>query len=166
MFKKFIARKFGNTLIGDAATALQASMGDGLGVQGVADRKLMSEGLEGQGVITDRRVIAGKGRNAVLGAYVDVEGHINFDDGTEATFSSNGLDTSKIGDLSVGTIVPVRYDASHTSAVLDTAKLGAAKQAEKDTAAEVRESRDAEKIAAADAALAHQDESGHPERPS
>ena len=128
--------------MGDATTALQASLGDGLGVQSASDRKLMSDGLEGEGVITDRRVIAGKGRNAVFGAYIDVEGHIKFSDGTEATFSSNGLDTSKVGDLLVGTIVPVRYDANRTSAVLDAAKLGAAKQAAKDTAADLQNRRD------------------------
>jgi hypothetical protein len=58
-----------------------------------------------------------------MGSYIGVEGHIKFDDGTVATFSSKGVDTSKVGDLDVGTIVPVRYGADHKHVALDLAKL-------------------------------------------
>jgi hypothetical protein len=116
--------------------------------------KLLAQGLEGQGVITAQKVEGGKGRNAVMGAYVGIQGHIKFDDGTEAQFSSLGLDTSKLGDLDVGTIVPVRYDADHKHAVLDVPKLEAAKKAESEAAAERLEARKSEKVTTADAAIA------------
>ena len=78
--------------------------------------KLLAEGLEDQGVITGQKVEWAKGQLGVMGFYVGVEGHIKFDDGTQGTFSSKGLDTSKVGDLDVGTIVPVRYDADQGGA--------------------------------------------------
>lgn len=123
--------------------------------------KLLTEGLEGEGVITGQKVEAAKGELGVMGLYVGVEGHIKFGDGTEARFSSKGLDTSKLGDLDVGTIVPVRYDAGRTHAVLDIPKLEAAKAARKKQATEWLEHQKAAKIAAADAALAKGGKSGH-----
>jgi hypothetical protein len=116
--------------------------------------KLLAEGLEGQGVITEQKVEGAKGQLGVMGFYVGVEGHIKFDDGTQGTFSSKGLDTSKVGDLDIGTIVPVRYDADHAHVVLDIPKLEAAKEAKKKAAAEWLEHHKAEQVAAADAALA------------
>jgi hypothetical protein len=116
--------------------------------------KLLTEGLEGDGVITGQKVEAAKGELGVMGFYIGVEGHIKFDDGTEARFSSKGLDTSKVGDLDVGTIVPVRYDAGRTHAVIDIPKLEAAKAAKKKAADEYLARQKANKIAAADAALA------------
>jgi hypothetical protein len=116
--------------------------------------KLLAEGLEGDGVITVQKVEASKGELGVMGFYIGVEGHIKFDDGTEAAFSSKGLDTSKVGDLVVGTIVPVRYDVTRAHAVLDIPKLEAAKAAKKKAADEWLERQKAQKIAAADAALA------------
>jgi hypothetical protein len=124
--------------------------------------KLLTEGLEGDGVITGQKVEAAKGELGVMGFYVGVEGHIKFDDGTEARFSSKGLDTSKVGDLDVGTIVPVRYDAGRTHAVIDVPKLEAAKAAKKKAADEWLEHQKAKKVAAADAALAKGHKSGHP----
>ncbi len=76
--------------------------------------KLLTEGLEGKGVITEQKAEGAKGQLGVMGFYVGVEGHIKLDDGTEAKFSSRGLDTSKVGDLDVGTIVPVRYRSAGT----------------------------------------------------
>jgi hypothetical protein len=126
--------------------------------------KLLTEGLEGEGVITEQRVEGAKGQLGVMGFYVGVEGHIKFDDGTEAKFSSRGLDTSKVGDLDVGTIVPVRYDADHRHVALDIPKLEAKKEAKKKAAAEWLERHKAEEIAAADAALAKGNKSGHHDR--
>jgi hypothetical protein len=124
--------------------------------------KLLNEGLEGEGVITGQKVEGAKGQLGVMGFYVGVEGHIKFPDGTVATFSSKGLDTSKVGDLDAGTIVPVRYDADHAHVVLDIPKLEAAKEAKKKAAAERLEQHKAEQIAAADAALAKGSKSHHP----
>jgi hypothetical protein len=126
--------------------------------------KLLTEGLEGEGVITGQRVEGAKGELGVMGFYVGVEGHVKFDDGTEARFSSKGLDTSKVGDLDVGTIVPVRYDAGHAHAALDIPKLEAKKAAKKKAAAEWLERHEAEEIAAADAAVAKGNKSGHHDR--
>jgi hypothetical protein len=74
------------------------------------------------------------------------------------------LDTSKVGDLDVGTIVPVRYNADYTHVVLDIPKLEAKKEAKKKAAAEWLERHKAEEIAAADAALAKGNKSGHHDR--
>jgi hypothetical protein len=126
--------------------------------------KLLTEGLEGDGVITEQRVEAAKGELGIMGFYVGVEGHIKFHDGTEARFSSRGLDTSKVGDLAVGTIVPVRYDASHEHAVLDIPKLEASKAAKKKAADEWLEHQKAKQIAAADAALAKGNKNAHHDR--
>jgi hypothetical protein len=112
-------------------------------------------------VITGQRVEGAKGELGVMGFYVGVEGHIKFDDGTEARFSSKGLDTSKVGDLDVGAIVPVRYDAGRAHAMLDIPKLEAAKSAKKKAADAWLAKQKAGKIAAADAALAKGRESGH-----
>jgi hypothetical protein len=123
--------------------------------------KLLNEGLEGEGVITEQKVEGVKGQLGVMGFYVGVEGHIKFDDGTVAAFSSKGLDTSKVGDLDVGTIVPVRYDAERAHVVLDVLKLEAAKEAKQKAATEWLEHHKAEQVAAADAALAKGGKSGH-----
>jgi hypothetical protein len=127
----------------------------------VLHHKLLTDGLEGKGVITERKVVGAKNQFGVMGFYVAVEGHIKFGDGTEASFSSRGLDTYKVGILNVGTIVPVRYDADRTHVVLDVPKLEAMKGAEKKAAAERRERLEAKKIAAADAAVARGNKSGH-----
>src|ERR1700722_3665008 len=103
--------------------------------------KLLTSGLEGDGVITEQKVEGSKGQTGALGFYVGVEGHIRFDDGTEAKFSSKFLDTSKVGNIDVGTIVPVRYGADHKHAVLDVPKLEAKREAEKRANAERRERR-------------------------
>jgi hypothetical protein len=126
--------------------------------------KLLTEGLEGEGVITEQKVEGAKGELGVLGFYIGVKGHIKFHDGAEARFSSRGLDTSKVGDLDPGTIVPVRYNAERTHVVLDIPKLEAAKEAKKKAAAQWRERRKAEEIAAADAALAKGHKSAHHDR--
>jgi hypothetical protein len=123
--------------------------------------KLLTEGLEGDGVITEQKVEGAKGQLGVMGFYIGVEGHIKFGDGTQLTFSSIGLDTSKVGDLDVGTIVPVRYDSDRTHSVLDIPKLEAAKEAKKKAAAERLEHHKAEQVAAADAALAKHSKNGH-----
>jgi hypothetical protein len=99
-----------------------------------------------------------------MGFYVGIEGHVKFDDGTEGRFSTKGLDTSKVGDLDVGTIVPVRYDAGRSHVVLDVLKLEAAKAAKKQAADKYLERRQAEQVAAADAALAKGGKSGHHDR--
>jgi hypothetical protein len=130
----------------------------------VLHHKLLTDGLEGKGVITERKVVGAKNTFGVMGFYVTVEGHIKFGDGTEARFSSRDLDTYKVGILNVGTIVPVRYDADRAHVVLDVPKLEALKEAEKKAAAERRERLEAKRIAAADAALARGNKSGHHDR--
>ena len=126
--------------------------------------KLLTEGLEGQGVITVQKVEAAKGEMGVMGFYIGVEGHVKLHGGTELRFSSRGLDTSKVGDLDVGTIVPVRYDADHKHAVLDIPKLEAEREAKKKAAAEQLERHKAHQIAAADAALARGNKNAHHDR--
>jgi len=71
------------------------------------------------------------------------------------------LDTSQVGDLDVGTIVPVRYDAERTHVVLDIPKPEAAKEAKKKASAEWLERQKAQQVAAADAALAKGHKNGH-----
>jgi hypothetical protein len=44
--------------------------------------KLLTEGLEGEGVITGLRVEGAKGSLGVMGFKVGVEGRVKFDDGT------------------------------------------------------------------------------------
>jgi hypothetical protein len=100
-----------------------------------------------------------------MGFIIGVQGHIKFDHGTEAKFSSRGLDTSKVGDLNVGTIVPVRYDEGRTHVVLDIPKLEATQAAKKKAADEWLARQKANKIAAADAALAKGNKSGHHRNP-
>lgn len=116
--------------------------------------KLLHEGLEGQGVITKQKVEGMKGDRAISGFYLGIEGHMKFEDGTEGAFSSMGLDTSKLGDLEVGAIVPVRYSADHKHVVLDVLKLEARHTAWKQSAADFAEQRRKQEIAAADAKLA------------
>ena len=122
--------------------------------------KLLTEGLEGKGVLTERKVVGATNEFGVRGFYVAVAGHIKFGDGTEARFSST-LDTWRVGILNVGTIVPVRYDVDCKHVVLDVPKLEATKEAEKKAAAERRERYQAKKIAAADAAVAKGNKRGH-----
>jgi hypothetical protein len=126
--------------------------------------KLLADGLQGKGVITGRKVVGAKNTFGVMGFYVTVEGHIKFGDGTEARFSSRDLDTYKVGNLNVGTIVPVRYDETCTHAVLDVPELEAVREAQKKAAAERRVRYEAKKIAAADAAVAKGNKSGHHDR--
>ncbi|WP_042430479.1 hypothetical protein [Streptacidiphilus anmyonensis] len=123
--------------------------------------KLLREGLEGQGVITARKLGAPMTENGAGGFYIDVEGHIKFDDGTQAVFSSRRLDPHKLGDLDVGTIVPVRYGADRQHVVLDTPKLEAVRTAKKQEAAGWAEQKRQRDIAAADAKLARR--SNHPD---
>jgi hypothetical protein len=116
--------------------------------------KLLTEGLEGQGVITKQTVEGAKGELGVMGFYIGIEGHIKFDDGVQGRFSSKGLDTSKVGGLVAGTIVPVRYNAERTHVVLDVVKLEDDRAGKKKAADEQLERQKARQIAAADAALA------------
>jgi hypothetical protein len=128
--------------------------------------KLLTEGLAGQGVITRQKVEAAKGEMGIMGFYIGVEGHIKFTDGTVGQFESKGLDTSKVGDLDAGTIVPVRYNDEHTHVVLDIPKLEAERKATKKAAAERLERHKAEQIDAADAALAQGHNNAHHDRGS
>jgi hypothetical protein len=127
-------------------------------------RKLLVEGLEGEGVITEQKIEAAKGQLGVMGFYVGVVGRIRFDDGTEATFSSKGLDTSKVGDLDAGAIVPVRYDAEHKHVVIDIPKLEAQKEAKKKAAAELLDLREREAVATAETTLAKRRQNKHHDR--
>ena len=68
-----------------------------------------------------------KGAFGAQGSYFGVKGHIKFDDGTQAEFSSKLLDTAKVGNLKPGTVVPVRYNSDHEHVVLDVLKLEARK---------------------------------------
>jgi hypothetical protein len=115
--------------------------------------KLLTDGLEGNGVVTGQNVEGSKGQLGVMGFYIGVTGHITFDDGAVGEFSSKLLDTSKVGDLDVGAIVPVRYDADRKHVVLDVPKLEAAKAAKKQEARDWLEHHKQEQIAAADAKL-------------
>ena len=114
--------------------------------------KLLTDGLEGNGVITEQKVEGSKGQG-FGGFYIGVTGHLTFDDGTVGEFSSKMLDTSKVGDLDVGTIVPVRYDADRKQVILDIPKLEAAKAAKKQEARDWLEHQKKEQIAAAEAKL-------------
>jgi len=130
----------------------------------VLHHKLLTEGLEGKGVITERKVVGSQDLFGVRGFYVSVAGHVKFGDGTEASFSTRDLDTYKVGILNVGTVVPVRYDEDRAHVVLDVPKLEAMKEAEKKAAAERRQRFEAKRIAAADAAVAKGNKGGHPGR--
>ncbi|WP_042370692.1 hypothetical protein [Streptacidiphilus neutrinimicus] len=123
--------------------------------------KLLHEGLEGQGVITKQKVEGMKGDRAYSGFYLGIEGHMKFEDGTEGAFSSMGLDTSKLGDLEVGTIIPVRYSADHKHVVVDVLKLEARHTAWKRKAADFEEQRRQREIASADAKLDQANKRGH-----
>jgi hypothetical protein len=123
--------------------------------------KLLQEGLEGNGVITKQRVQGMKGDRAYSGFYLGIEGHTQFEDGTQGTFSSNGLDTSKLGDLEVGTIIPVRYSADHKHVVVDVVKLETRHHAKKQAAHDYAEQLKQQQIAAADAKLAQANKHGH-----
>ena len=130
-------------------------LGKGLSVlEKLLHHKLLNEGLEGQGVITARKLGAPMSETGAGGFYIDVEGHIKFDDRTQAVFSSRRLDPHKLGDLDVGAIVPVRYSADHQHVVLDTPKLEALRTAKQREAAGWAEQRRQRDIAAADAKLA------------
>jgi hypothetical protein len=118
--------------------------------------KLLTSGLEGQGVITGRSL---EGRMEGSGFLIGIDGHIKFDDGSEVDFSSSALNTAKVGDLDIGTIVPVRYDSDHKHAVLDIPKLEAAVSGEWDADERSAAQANAERVAAADAQLANRSES-------
>ncbi|MEZ0091868.1 hypothetical protein [Streptacidiphilus sp. EB129] len=123
--------------------------------------KLLHEGLEGEGVVTEQKVEGSKGQTGAMGFYIGVEGRLRFPDGTEGRFHSKGLDTSKVGDLMPGVIVPVRYDADHKHVVLDIPKLEAVQQAKKQARADLAERRKHQAIAAADAKLAKERKHPH-----
>jgi hypothetical protein len=127
----------------------------------VLHHKLLHEGLEGQGVITKQKVEGMKGDRGYAGFYLGIEGHMKFEDGTEGTFSSAYLDTSKLGDLEVGTIIPVRYSADHKHVIVDVLKLEARHKAWKQSAADFAEQRRQQEIAAADAKLTQANKHDH-----
>ncbi len=117
--------------------------------------KLLKEGEQGQGVVTKRHDQGSESSNGVYSILFEIQGHIRFPDETETQFKSELLSTHKVGDITEGSIVPVRYNASdHSKVVLDVIALEAAKQARVHEAEAYLEQRKAQAIADADAKLA------------
>lgn len=117
--------------------------------------KLLKEGEQGQGVVTQRHDQAAERSGSVYSVLFALEGHIKFPDGTESEFKSEWLSSHKVGDIREGAIVPVRYDASdHSKAVLDVVALEGKKTAARENAEAWNEKRKTDAIAESDAKLA------------
>jgi hypothetical protein len=117
--------------------------------------KLLKEGEQGQGVITNRHDQAAESGTHSFSVLFELEGHIKFPDGTKSEFKSEWLSTSKVGDIQEGDIVPVRYDTSdHSKVVLDVVALEQKKQAEVEKTEASVQTRKTQAIAEADAKTA------------
>jgi hypothetical protein len=99
--------------------------------------KLLKEGEQGQGVVTKRHDQASESSNNSFSILFELQGHIKFPDGTQTEFRSEWLSTHKVGDIQVGSIVPVRYAAEdHSKIVLDVVALEERKRADVEQAKE------------------------------
>jgi hypothetical protein len=127
----------------------------------VFHHKLLKDGERGQGVITERRDQAAESSGSHYSTLFEVHGHIKFPDGTESEFSSEMLNSRKVGSLQEGAIVPVRYDASdHSKVVLDIPALEEQEQAKIGQDKAWLEERKAQRIADADAQIAPENQPG------
>jgi hypothetical protein len=121
----------------------------------VLHHKLLKEGQEGQGVVTERHDQGTESGPSGYHILFEVKGHIKFPDGSEGKFQSELLSSGKVGDLQEGAIVPVRYSASnHDHVVLDVVALEAATRAARQSREDFAEQRKQEAIAEADAKIA------------
>jgi hypothetical protein len=121
----------------------------------VFHHKLLKEGGQGQGVITERHDQGSESGGGGYSILFEVNGHIKFPDGTETQFQSEMLSSHKVGDLQEGAIVPVRYDpADHSKAVLDVVALEQANSGERKQAEDMVEQQKQQAIADADAKTA------------
>ncbi|MHB8692567.1 MAG: hypothetical protein ACYDHH_15120 [Solirubrobacteraceae bacterium] len=127
--------------------------------------KLLNEGEQGQGVVTKKHLggtthYAGTKEDFVR---FELQGHIEFPDGTQTEFRSKGLRSDKVGNIEVGRIVPVRYDASdHSKVVLDVVALEAQRTADREQAQARLDTRQEQAIADADAKAAQANADGPP----
>jgi hypothetical protein len=129
----------------------------------VLHHKLLTQGQQGQGVVTERHDQGTESGTSGFHILFEVKGHIKFPDGSESKFQSELLSSGKVGDIQEGAIVPVRYDASnHDHAVLDVVALEAAKDAARQRDMDWAEQRKEEAIAEADAKIA----GGNADQPS
>ncbi len=126
--------------------------------------KLLTEGEQGQGVVTKRHDQATESGTHSFSILFEIEGHIKFPDGTETEFKSEWLSSHKVGDIQEGEIVPVRYDpADHSKVVLDVVALEEKKSAAIEHARAWDQERKAKAIADADAKIARGDAAGSSE---
>ena len=121
----------------------------------VLHHKLLTEGEQGQGVITEKHVEASESSSSSFSFRIALHGHITFPDGMKTEFKSDWLSTHNVGDPDEGALVPVRYDpADHSKVVLDVVALEAQHKAEKEKDRAWLEEDKQRKIAEADAAAA------------
>jgi hypothetical protein len=121
----------------------------------VLHHKLLKEGEQGQGVITEKHDQGSESSGGLYSILFEVKGHIKFPDGTETQFQSELLSSHKVGSLEEGAIVPVRYNpADRSQAVLDVVALEEAKSAEREQAEDLTERQKQQAIADADAKTA------------
>jgi hypothetical protein len=127
----------------------------------VFHHKLLKDGERGRGVITERRDQAAESSASHSSTLFEVHGHIKFSDGTEAGFSSEMLNSRKVGSLQEGAIVPVRYDPSdHSKVVLDIPALEDQERARMEQDQAFLEERKQQRIADADAHVGPGNEPG------
>ena len=118
----------------------------------VFHHKLLKNGEQGQGVITEMRDQASESSGSHYNTLFAVKGHIKFPDGAETEFSAEMLNSGKVGMLQEGAVVPVRYDASdHSKVVLDVVALEEQEKSKMQETMDLLEQRKAERIAEADA---------------
>jgi regulator of protease activity HflC (stomatin/prohibitin superfamily) len=117
--------------------------------------KLLTEGEQGQGVVTEKHVDASESSSNSFSFRITLQGHITFPDGTRTEFKSDWLSTHNVGDPEEGEIVPVRYDPSdHSKVVLDVVAMEAKHKAEREKDRAWLEEDKQRKIAEADAEAA------------
>ncbi len=124
-------------------------------LEGLLHHHLLSDGEQGQGVITERHDQGTESSSKGWAELFEIKGHIKFPDGTESQFSANMLNSLKVGSLYEGTIVPVRYDASdHSKVVIDVNALEAQHLANHQSKVDAVKQQTAARVAEADAQLA------------
>src|SRR5689334_17717029 len=117
--------------------------------------KLLTEGEQGQGVVTEKHVSASESSSNSFSFRIVLHGHMTFPDGTRTEFKSDWLSTHNVGDPEEGAIVPVRYDPSdHSKVVLDVVAMEAKHKAEREKDQAWLEDDKKRRIAEADAEAA------------
>ena len=125
-------------------------------------RKLLKEGEQGKGVVTERHDQGSESGSHGYSTLYEIQGHMTFPDGTETKFKSELLSSQKVGDIQVGSLVPVRYHPSDPSkVVLDVPALEGAKAEERAKDQAWAESQKAEQIAQAEAEAARANAQAH-----